>query len=215
MKTPYVPALRFRFLTRWFDALVSATTKEEKIRETVVRLAEPGPGRRVLDVGSGTGTQALLLAERNPEGTVEGIDLDPDILEIARAKARRLGIPVAFREASADRLPFEEGRFDSVVSSLVFHHLPPESKKAAFREILRVLKPGGRFVLADWGRPRSPIERLNFYCVQLLDGFATTTDNVRGRLPHLALEAGFSEFPEVARERTIYGILSFHVGRKA
>lgn len=213
-KEDFVPALKYRFLTGWFDALIGATTREGKIRRTVVELARICPKCRVLDVGCGTGTLALLVHSTNPGARVTGVDIDPEILEIARNKARDQHAPVKFENAPANVLPFADREFDAVVSSLVFHHLPLAVKKGAFREIHRVLRPGGVFVLADWGKPTSPIERLQFYGVQFLDGFETTTDNVRGKLPQFAKEAGFADFREVAKERTVYGILSFYRGKK-
>jgi len=211
----YIPALRYKFLTGLFDALIGATTREGRIRRTVVELSGIGNCCRVLDVGSGTGTLATLIKQSNPGARVVGIDVDAEILDLAREKARGQKVEVEFRKAFADDLPFGDGEFDVVVSSLLFHHLPTTVKKGALREVHRVLRPGGVFLLADWGRPTSAIERLQFYSVQLLDGFKTTTDNVRGRLPQFGREAGFEDFREVAKERTVYGVLSFYRGRRS
>lgn len=209
-KRDFIPALKFKFLTAAYDALIAATTREGKIRRTIVELAEVCPKCRVLDVGCGTGTLAALVRTLHPGAKVVGIDADEEILEIARRKAEG----VEFRRAFADALPFKDGTFDAVLSSLMFHHLPTPVKKGALREILRVLRPGGVFLLADWGRPTSLVERIQFYSVQVFDGFKTTTDNVRGRIVGYAREAGFEDFAEVAKERTVYGVLSFYRGRK-
>lgn len=214
-KRELIPALKYRFLTGLFDALIAATTREGKIRSTLVGLAGVEGRCTVLDVGSGTGTLAILIKRLHPGVRVVGVDADPEVLQIARGKAGREGVVVELRQASADLLPFGDGEFDVAVSSLVFHHLSRETKRSALREVHRVLRPGGTFLLADWGKPTSAIERLQFYSVQLLDGFRTTADNARGMLPALALEAGFREFPEVARERTVYGVLSFFRGTRS
>jgi len=210
-----VPALRYKFLTGFFDALIAATTREGKIRRTIVQLAGVRDWCTVLDLGSGTGTLAILIKSMNPGATVIGVDVDANILPLAREKAEDKRVAVEFKQASADELAFADGEFDVVTSSLVFHHLDAVTKKAAFREIHRVLGPEGTFLLADWGQPTSAVERLQFYSVQFLDGFATTTDNVRGKLPEFAAEAGFTDFKQVAKERTVHGVLSYYRGRRS
>ena len=97
-----------------------------------------------------------------------------------------------------------------MVSSLLFHHLDRATKLAALREIHRVLAPGGQFHLADWGRANSLLMRAAFLFVQLLDGFATTADNVRGRLPALMTAAGLADAAETARLATPCGTLSLY-----
>lgn len=207
-----VPALRYRFLTQVYDALIGATMPEGKIRRSIVELSGVRDCCRVLDVGCGTGTLALLIKSLRPGARVTALDADEEILQLARRKAA--GQEIDFRHGYADKLPFEDGTFDIVVSSLVFHHLKPATKKAAFREIRRVLRPAGVFLLADWGKPSSAIERLQFYSVQFLDGFETTSDNVKGKLPVLARGAGFDDFKQIAKERTLYGVLSYYRGRR-
>ena len=81
----------------------------------------------------------------------------------------------------------------------------PISVKSA-REVARVLKPDGRFLVADWGAPSDPLMRGLFVTIQLVDGFQTTADNVAGRLPEL-LRAGFAEVAERDRYRTATGSL--------
>src|SRR5205823_11117127 len=105
------------------------------------------------------------------------------------------GFDIEFREALADDLPFEDGSFDRVVSSLVFHHLPREVKERSAAEIARVLRPGGELHVADWG-PGDPLMRLAFFTTQLLDGFERTEDNIKGRLPGIFEAAGLHDVRE-------------------
>jgi arsenite methyltransferase len=107
------------------------------------------PGDRVLDVGSGCGfdsyVASLLVGER---GRVVGLDLTPEMVDVARHASRSWRFDnVEFREGSVEELPFSDGDFDLVISNGVLNLVP--DKDAAFRELARVLRPGGRFVVAD------------------------------------------------------------------
>ena len=101
-----------------------------------------------------------------------------------------------------------------MVSSLVFHHLTKKQKDNAFKEIYRVLKPGGELHIADWGKASNKLMRALFYLVQLLDGFKTTTDNVRGLLPNYIRNAGFVEIKEHRHYNTMFGTLSLYSAKK-
>jgi arsenite methyltransferase len=107
------------------------------------------PGERVLDVGSGAGTDSLLAAQMVGEhGHVTGIDMTPEMLTKARAAAAAMGAAnVEFVEADAERLPFPDASFDVVISNGVIDLIP--DKDAVFAELHRVLIPGGRLQIAD------------------------------------------------------------------
>ena len=153
-----------------------------------------------------------------PGAEVVGLDADPDVLAIAAAKAREAGSAVRFVHGYADdppdAAPIGPGGFDKVVSSLFFHHLTRERKRAALAHARRLLRPGGELHVADWGRAQNRPMRLMFYFTQLLDGFAATSDNVAGLLPTLVREAGFAAVEEAHREMTIAGTLSFYQAEK-
>jgi len=106
-------------------------------------------GERVLDLGSGAGTDSLIAAQMvGPEGWVTGIDMTPQMLAKARAAAAEIGVAnVDFVEAEAERLAFAEASFDVVVSNGVIDLIP--DKDAVLAEIFRVLAPGGRIQIAD------------------------------------------------------------------
>lgn len=112
-------------------------------------LGRLAPGERVLDLGSGAGTDSLVAAQMvAPDGTVTGIDLTPEMVEKARAAALAMGAHnVEFVEGEAERLPFADESFDVVISNGVIDLVP--DKDAAFSELHRVLRPGGRLQLAD------------------------------------------------------------------
>jgi arsenite methyltransferase len=106
-------------------------------------------GERVLDLGSGAGTDSLIAAQMvGPEGHVTGIDMTPQMLAKARAAATELGTGnVEFIEAEAEQLPFPDASFDVVISNGVIDLIP--DKDAVFSELFRVLAPGGRMQIAD------------------------------------------------------------------
>jgi SAM-dependent methyltransferase len=107
------------------------------------------PGETVLDLGSGPGLDALLAARQvGPIGRVIGVDMTPEMLERARAAAARAGAAhVEFRQGRLEALPVEDASVDAVTSNCVINLVP--DKAAVFREVARVLRPGGRAVIAD------------------------------------------------------------------
>jgi arsenite methyltransferase len=112
-------------------------------------LGRVAPGERVLDIGSGAGTDSLIAAQMvGPEGRVTGIDMTPEMLAKARSAAAALGATnVEFLEAEAEKLPFPDESYDVVISNGVIDLVP--DKDAVFAEIFRVLAPGGRIQIAD------------------------------------------------------------------
>ena len=107
------------------------------------------PGERVLDLGSGAGTDSLIAAQMvGDQGSVTGLDMTPEMLAKARAAAAEMGVTnVAFVEGEAEGLPFADASFDVVISNGVIDLIP--DKEAVFAELHRVLAPGGRLQIAD------------------------------------------------------------------
>lgn len=210
----YTPALRFHALTGCFDALMAHSAKQARLRGLLLDQLDPQPGQRVVDLGCGTGTLAILLKQRTPESEVVGVDPDPDALRIARGKADAAGVKIEFREALAWEAHLPAHSFDRVVSSLVFHHLSFQDKRRALATAREWLRPGGELHVADWGRAQNPLMRLAFLGVQLLDGFETTAENARVGLAPAIRSAGFEAVEETHRERTIFGTLSLYRARR-
>jgi SAM-dependent methyltransferase len=109
----------------------------------------PRPGETVLDVGSGSGVDAIIAAKAvGPEGRVIGVDMTPEMLDAARRNTERMGLDnVEFRKGLAERLPVDAESIDLVISNGVLNLMV--DKHGAYKQIARALKPGGRFQIAD------------------------------------------------------------------
>ena len=202
----FTPALGFHRLTPLFDVVAAVVARDRSIKRRVLASAAIAEGEEVLDVGCGTGTLAVKAARAARDVTVTGLDADPAILAKARHRAAGAELQIRFDEAMSNRLPYPDESFDVVLSTLFFHHLPDEAKHQTAAEVARVLRPGGRLVVADLGRPRDPLMWAAVrVTVQLFDGVATTALNVRGELPEVFGEAGLRQVEVGDRIRTPTG----------
>ena len=116
------------------------------VSEHLVRACGVGPGQRVLDVASGTGSSAIPAAQTGAK--VIASDLTPELFEPGRARAAELGVELEWVEADAENLPFEDASFDVVMSAIGAMFAP--SHESVARELLRVCKPGGTIGMANW-----------------------------------------------------------------
>ena len=140
----FIPALGSDLLTPLYDPLLWLM-REKRFKGDLIEQAKITSGNRVLDVGCGTGTLAIMTKRIHPDAEVVGIDADSKILGIARDKAAKAGIDVTLDQGMADQLPYADSSFDRVLSSLFLHHLSTENKRRTCREVFRVLRSGGRF----------------------------------------------------------------------
>src|SRR5207244_1842091 len=148
-------------------------------------LARVQPGDAVLDVGCGTGTLAIEAARRvGSAGRVVGIDPASAQIARARVKAARRNIPIDFQMGVIEQLAFPDQTFDVVFSTLMMHHLPDSLKRQGLAEIARVLKPGGRLVIADFTRKKERQGR----AARFHAGGSSVQD-----LAAMVSDAGFSE----------------------
>ena len=127
---------------------------ENDFRRRLIELMNLTGNNVVLDVGCGTGTLSRMIAnELNGAGNISGIDIAPRMIEMSRENVRRQGQQIDYRVGSALAIPFEDNNFDVVVTSLVYHQLmSPEERVGTVHEIWRVLRPGGRYVAAEFDR---------------------------------------------------------------
>lgn len=212
--TAFTPALGRHELTGAYDRMIGLMTRERRWRGELLALLAPKPGETILDVGCGTGTFAIMLKRACPSARVIGVDPDENVLAIARSKASPAGVDVEWRRAFGDELAGLGARVDKVVSSLVFHQCPMAVKNPILAAAATALGDGGRLIVADYGRQRSPLMRLLFRQVQMLDGFANTEPNARGVLPGLIEAAGFQRVEERRVIPTPTGSISIYVAEK-
>ena len=187
-------------------------------RPALLDAIAPAPGQRILDLGCGTGTLCLMVKARCPDAMIIGVDPDPTVLSRARRKAEAAELDLPFIRASATDLPAQpplDRPVDVCVTSLMFHHLHPAQKRAALAEEMRMLKPGGRLLILDWGPPNTRTGRLGFLITQLFDGFEATRDHASEAFLGMISEAGFSPVDELGRWPTAVGTLCLYSARKA
>ena len=169
----------------WFIDTFLFRGQLQELRQRTATLARMQSGEQVLDVGCGTGTLALEVQRRvGRAGRVAGVDPGTQQIARARAKAARRNVPIEFQIGVIEQLPFPDQSFDVVLSTLMMHHLPPPLKRQGLAEIARVLKPGGRLVIADFTRKQERAGR----AARFHAGGSSLQD-----LAALVSDAGFSE----------------------
>lgn len=208
----YIPALGFHWLTPLYDPLAQHFFREDVFHRHLVMQADILPGMRVLDLGSGTGTLAIMIKQSHVMSDVYGLDADPQILEIARRKAAQVGARITLERGMADQLPYPPVWFDRVVTSLMLHHLTTEQKQQAMKEVYRVLRPGGKFYILDFGIPHTTYARL---ILPIIRHTERVEDNLRGLLPGMLQDAGFVGVSELEWFGTIAGSVSLYRAQKS
>ena len=195
-------------------------------RRSTVRLAAPQPESIILDLAAGTGDLTMAFARLGKPASILSTDFVPEMLEVGRKKAAKYDGPtkIDFEVVDAQDLPFEDARFDIVTVAFGVRNLP--DRAANFREVRRVLKPGGRYVILEFTRPPIPVVRW-FYHLYLrvvipgLGGLLTgdrpsfqyLNDSIRAfpAQPVLAAELHAAGFKRVAWHNLTFGIVAVHV----
>lgn len=210
----FIPALRYNWLTRLYDPILHLTMPERKFKADLLASAGIAAADRVLDFGCGSLTLSIMGQRQFPHTDFFAIDVDEKILAIARKKARSENMDIQIDHYDGIQLPYQDNLFDHVISSLVFHHLTPQQKSSALTELNRVLKPGGKIHICDFGYPSNKVQRVAFYIIQNLDGFKTTTGNVQGVIPRLMTQSKFTNVRERGIFKTAVGTVRTVSGQK-
>lgn len=211
----YKTVLRWPALTRFYDAVIALTMREQTFRGAVIDLLQQKAPTRVLDVGCGTGSLTVLIHQALPKSTVVGIDGDEEVVRLARLKVgRSLNSLLRFQTGRATALPSAPDSWDAVTCSLVLHHLPDADKQRSLGEMYRVLKPGGVVIIADWDRPANSFMSGLFFLLQAFDGFDTTAAHRRGELPALIQQSGFQGVCRTRQFNVAFGTLGIYQAEK-
>lgn len=213
-KKQFTPVLGYSYLTKFYDVAVKLTMPEKKFRNKLIDYLNPKNDEQVLEFGFGTGQNLILAYKRNRNSYYSGLDIDPKVKYITEKKFEKNGLDITLDLYDGHSFPYPDNTFDKIFSSLVFHHLDKKTKISSLSEINRVLKPNGEIIIGDWGKPKSKLMRILFYIVQLLDGFKTTTDNVKGLIPDYMLNAGFEDVQELSFINTKIGSYCYYKGKK-
>lgn len=188
--------------------------KQAEYDKGIMTLLDLKPSDRVLDLGCGTGVLTRQIADRleaRDGGTSVGIDAAARMISVARK--RRSRDTCRFHVAAAESLPFEDASFDSVVSSLFFHHIDLDLKRKALSEAFRVLRPGGKLIIADMHVPTTWMGAIVSHTARWFFMQPQIGENTRGVLPGLIVEAGFDP-PELVS--TMFGyIATFYTHKPA
>jgi ubiquinone/menaquinone biosynthesis C-methylase UbiE len=195
-----------------YDLLSFLLTRTRQWRPALLSQLAPSPGDVIADVGCGTGTQLRLVARACPSVTLIGIDPDEAIRRRARAKLAGVSPSVELLAGYArDTAGLLRGRsVTKVLSSLMFHQVPLEEKRAGMLAIHETLSPGGSLHVADYGLQRTPKMRRRFRMVQKGDGFDNTEPNAQGVLPDLMTDVGFQDVEETRVFETVSGSISIY-----
>jgi ubiquinone/menaquinone biosynthesis C-methylase UbiE len=206
----YIPALGLRILTPFYDFIQKWIVRDKRYKSRLIEQAQIQPGMRVMDLGCGTGTLAIMAKRAQPNAELVGLDADPEMLKMAYTKKDQENLDVKFDVGFTNDLPYPDASFDCVLSSIMIHHLKTPDKEKTAREIYRVLKPGGQLHVIDFGRPSTFYGKL---LGPFLHKFEEANDNIDGKLPIIFREAGLN-VQEKGDFWTFFGDLTFLAGYK-
>ncbi|MEJ2202261.1 MAG: methyltransferase domain-containing protein [Desulfuromonadaceae bacterium] len=171
--------------------------QEARLNQWLAEQIQLPAGAQVLDIGCGTGLLTARIARKHPQLRVMGIDASKPMINVAIRK--RATANCHFQQALAEELPFPAAHFELVTSALFFHHVDRELKQRTLQECRRVLKPGGRLLIADMDRPYTPLGWAMSWTAWKLFRQPEIKENMDGILREEIVRAGFTDLTELGR----------------
>lgn len=201
----YLPATGHQALLPAYD-LMSRLLGFNSVYRKLIGQAELADGQRVLEIGCGTGN--VIIAAKCARPSIAAVGCDPDPRILARASRKTVNMSgIQFDEAYAQRLPYADGEFDRVLSSMMLHHVGEDSKPDVAAEIFRVLRPGGRLHLVDIA---GGLHAHHGLLARLMKRNPHFTSNIGDAIPRLLSGAGFDCTEVAVQPHRLFGQLAYY-----
>ena len=211
----FTPVLGAHEHTADYDRVIAVMTRERRWRSRTLQVMAPSPNQTIVDLGSGTGSFAILVKDIEPTVRMISVDPDPEVRAIAEDKAGDRQIE--FINAMGDKpiASVSEVTVDALTCSLVLHQCPMDAKMGIVTNAYRQLKPGGRLLISDYREQRTLLLHLLFKQVREVDWYENTKPNKDGMIPSVMAEAWFERVHELKFIQTPTGSISLYSGWKA